>query len=68
MSDKRNVKKEPILSDCAVHGNGTKNIIHIYSYICLGYVCIECVKEHYFIDDIETEITEEYPNYFGVRK
>jgi len=66
LSKVEKIKKEPILSECAIHGPNATKIIHVYSYICVGYVCIECVKDHCFIDDIETEIIEEYPSYFGV--
>lgn len=44
--------------DCAVHGNVQ---LAVLSKICSGYICLECVKEHLFIEDIELEIYNLYP-------
>lgn len=59
-------KREPIVCDCAIHGKsyGEKDVVHLYSSICTGYVCLECVKDRFFVDDIESELREDYPEYF----
>jgi hypothetical protein len=49
------------LSNCAVHGGDQR---YVWSYICNGYICIECVKDNLFIEDIEKEIVEHYPKLF----
>jgi hypothetical protein len=48
--------KKVIVSDCAVHGNDKE---HFYSVLCQGYVCRDCVKEGFFIENIEEEMLEE---------
>jgi len=48
-------------SACAVHGNDQ---LYAWSHICNGFVCIECVKDNLFIEDIEKEIVDQYPKLF----
>jgi len=47
--------------DCAVHG---EKQIFVRSEICKGLVCIECIKDGLFIEDVEQEIIELYPELF----
>jgi hypothetical protein len=39
-----------------MHGNNKE---HFYSVLCQGYVCKDCVKEGFFIENIEEEMLEE---------
>jgi hypothetical protein len=48
--------KKVIISDCALHGNNKE---HFYSLLCQGYVCKDCVKEGFFIENIEEEMLKE---------
>jgi hypothetical protein len=45
---------------CAMHGKQT----FAYSEICGGFVCIECIKENLYIEDVEKEMVEDYPELF----
>ena len=56
------VLKEEKQGYCVVHGPQT----YLYSNICKSYVCIECIKEQLFIEDVEKEIVTNYPQFFGV--
>lgn len=48
-------------AECAIHG---RDQLYVWSSICNGYICIECVKDNLFIEDIEKEIVDQYPKLF----
>jgi len=55
--------KREIISECAIHSDDQ---YFLYSPFCNGFVCLECIKEKFFIEDIEAELMMIYPERFEV--
>ena len=50
-----------IKSDCVMHG---EDQLYVWSAICNGFICVECIKENLFIEDVEKEVLWSDPKLF----